>query len=223
MVSARHFWPVSEVSDNDVDWSEKKNLAVWRGTFTGIGNADAQDNLHGYSSAADDPLTRCRANLRCNFVYQWATSKVIDAGFDETLNYIPNVLQGVTLTKPKLNLTEMLEFKIIVSLEGNDVASGFKWSLYSNSVVLAPIPTKTTYAMEELLEPWIHYVPLKRDGSDAEDMVKWVLKHERKARRIAQRGKQWMYDLLFHPQGKADNEMVKHEILQRYRRLWHSY
>ena len=38
---------------------------------------------------------------------------------------------------------------------GNDVSSGVKWAMLSQSVVLMPPPTVTSWAMEELLEPWV--------------------------------------------------------------------
>ncbi len=40
-------------------------------------------------------------------------------------------------------------------LEGNDVASGLKWALLSQSVVMMPPPQHTSWAMEELLQPWV--------------------------------------------------------------------
>jgi hypothetical protein len=40
-------------------------------------------------------------------------------------------------------------------IAGNDVASGLKWALFSQSVVLMPPPNHTSWAMEELLEPWV--------------------------------------------------------------------
>ena len=39
------------------------------------------------------------------------------------------------------------------------------------SVVLMPKPTCTSWAMEELLEPWVHYIPLRDDLSGIEIQV----------------------------------------------------
>lgn len=93
-----------------------------------------------------------------------------------------------------------------------------KWALYSNSVVLAPRPKFTAWAMEELLQPWVHFIPLKDDLSDVEDMIKWVSKNDKKAHEIAQAGSLWISDLLFHPDSLADEGMIFDEMLSRYKR-----
>jgi hypothetical protein len=124
------------------------------------------------------------------------------------------------LRRDLLSMTELIQYKVVISLEGNDVSSGLKWNLLSNSVVMMPPPTATSWLMEELLEPWVHYIPLKYDGSDAEDMIRWVIENDLKARRIAERGTLYMYDLLYHPDAKRDDELVRKEMLRRYRAFW---
>ena len=98
----------------------------------------------------------------------------------------------------------------------DDVASGLKWALLSQSVVLMPVPKHTSWAMEELLEPWVHYVPLNADASDVEEKMRWVVEHDDHARRIAQRGSLWMQDLVFHPESLEDDREIQEEILRRY-------
>jgi hypothetical protein len=112
------------------------------------------------------------------------------------------------------------KYKVIISLEGNDVASGLKWSLQSESVVLMPPPTQTSWVMEELLEPWVHFVPMFPNGSNAEKMVQWIFTHEQEARRIAERATLFIYDLLYHPDAMRDERQVKEEIVRRHRAFW---
>ena len=38
--------------------------------------------------------------------------------------------------------------------------------------------------------------------------------------RIAERGRMFMYDLLYHPDAERDEEAIKKEIARRYRALW---
>ena len=49
---------------------------------------------------------------------------------------------------------------------GNDVATGLKWMLASNSVVLMPSPRREIWSHESLLQPYVHYIPLKADMCD---------------------------------------------------------
>jgi hypothetical protein len=99
-----------------------------------------------------------------------------------------------------------------------DVSSGLKWALYSNSVVLMPRPTFTSWAMEERLEPWVHYVPLRDDLSDVEDRVRWVIDHPDQARAIAHAGTLWISDLVYHPHADDDDEAIVREMFLRYKR-----
>lgn len=94
--------------------------------------------------------------------------------------------------------------------------TGLKWALLSNSVVLMPPPTFTSWIMEEWLEPWVHYVPLYRNLTDVEEKTQWVMSHSEEAQRIAQRATLFMYDMFFHPNAKAEEKMVETEIIRRY-------
>jgi hypothetical protein len=92
-------------------------------------------------------------------VYNHANSTLIDATLTSTRGRLPDVLNGVPLVGEKVRINYLLEFKGIIMIEGNDVASGLKWALLSQSVVLMPPPKHTSWAMEELLQPWVvsHY------------------------------------------------------------------
>jgi hypothetical protein len=116
----------------------------------------------------------------------------------------------------KLSRKHQLKYKAIIMIEGNDVASGLKWALMSNSVLMIPPPTLTTWAMEEFLEPWVHYIPLDPNLSDAEEKMQWVLDHDREAQQIAHRGGLWMKDMVYHPDAAKDDQAVYKEILRRY-------
>lgn len=47
--------------------------------------------------------------------------------------------------------------------------------------------TYTSWAMEELLEPYVHFVPIQHDLSDLETAVEWILQHEHEAQYISHR------------------------------------
>ena len=67
--------------------------------------------------------------------------------------------------------------------------------------------------MEELFEPWVHYIPMFPNGSNAEEMVWWALHNELEAQRIME---EWatlfMYDLNYHPDATGDNHKIKEEM-----------
>ncbi len=130
---------------------------------------------------------------------------------------VPHTPTGCILfADERMSLAELLQYKIIIMMEGNDVASGLKWALYSNSVVILEEPiTVTSWAMEERLKPWIHYVPMT-SVDRVHEQVQWILDNPVAAQRIAHNGALWIKDLVLHPQAAADEERIYMEMMQRY-------
>eukprot|EP00557_Chaetoceros_sp_GSL56_P006787 CAMPEP_0176494666 /NCGR_PEP_ID=MMETSP0200_2-20121128/10231_1 /TAXON_ID=947934 /ORGANISM="Chaetoceros sp., Strain GSL56" /LENGTH=358 /DNA_ID=CAMNT_0017892465 /DNA_START=788 /DNA_END=1864 /DNA_ORIENTATION=- len=209
----RHFRYVSWVPWYDTWWEKKKQGAIWRGVLTGA---------KGRIVMGDSFVSNCQRVPRCTFVMKFRNSNSLNVGVSFQLDEFPVVgeMYVKSMVKGTVSLRNMMQYKAIIILEGNDVASGLKWALYSRSVVLMPEPTKTSYAMEELLVPWVHYVPLSEDGLDAEEKLNWVLENDEKARKIAERATLFMHDLLFHENAARDNMEVEMEILRRYYSLY---
>jgi Glycosyl transferase family 90 len=218
----RHFNPLNDVVEADIPWEKKRNVAVYRGGYTGRNKASKSKRVvsGGSSEANDAELSMCLLVPRCRLVYQHGNSTLVDAklvSITKRTDKVSRQLNGVTMYSDDLSMQEMLQYKGIVMIEGNDVSSGMKWSLFSNSVVLAPKPTCTSWAMEELLEPWVHYIPLAVDLSDVEEKVQWMMDHDDEAREIARRGHLWITDMMFHPDAMNDHEEILKEQMQRYR------
>ena len=76
----------------------------------------------------------------------------------------------IPFSKPKMSIKEQLNFKFIVSLEGNDVATNLKWIMSSNSVCIMPKPKFETWFKEGTLLPNIHYIEIKDDYSNLEEV-----------------------------------------------------
>ena len=205
----RHWSTLPEALQKDRPWEQKKNKAIWRGDLTG-------------KYKGDTDLERCLSNQRCSFVLDHAGSKLIDAKVVHLLGVLKNSnIGGIEVKERRVGINIIQKYKVIICLEGNDVSSGLKWMLQSKSVVLMPPPTRTSWAMEELLEPWVHYIPMFPNGSNAEEMVRWALDNEQEARRIAERATLFIYDLVYHPDAASDDHKVKEEMTRRYRTLWH--
>jgi len=86
--------------------------------------------------------------------------------------------------KPRMSVAEQLEYRYVISVEGNDVATNLKWIMASNSLCLMPEPTYETWFMEGRLEPGVHYAALRSDGADLQDVVAHYERHPDEARRI---------------------------------------
>jgi hypothetical protein len=81
----------------------------------------------------------------------------------------------------RLTIDEQLEYKFILCLEGNDVASNLKWVMSSNSLAVMPKPKFETWFMEGLLIPDYHYVLINDDYSDLESKLKYYINNRDEA------------------------------------------
>lgn len=201
--SGRHYSMLEGIPSEDIPWTDKKNMAVFRGKKTG------PHEPFGFPGE----VTRCFEFPRCRLVYQNLNSTRVDAiltGRTEA------TFGGVTVLGSPLTIQQQLEYKAIIMVEGIDTATGLKWALYSNSVVMMPPVTKSTWMMEELLEPWVHFIPIDNSFTDLEAKMQWIIDHDAQAQMIAKRGSLWIKDLLYHQDSQRDNDLVEEEILRRY-------
>jgi hypothetical protein len=220
--SERHYdGPLPVALKDDIPWDQKKDLAIYRGMMSG---QNIQDRM-----LAEDYLLRddnkynlyeaCMKVPRCKMVHNYYNSTLVDA----KLTYVFYKFSHISdrkLVSPPMSIRDQLKYKIIISLEGNDVATGLKWNLLSNSVVLMPPPTKTTWALEKLLVPWIHYVPLSENVDNIEEMVQWILHHQDEAQQISRRATNFIHDLFLHADSERDNRLIMEEMALRYASLW---
>lgn len=155
---ARHWGDVALVPRHDIAFRAKADRMVWRGVTTGVFHAPGPGRP--YSSrfhVAALPATNPAID-----VFYSGIAQLDDGGSDLPLDVIRARI------RPPLSMADQLRAKFIVSLEGNDVATGLKWMLYSNSAVVMPRPTCETWACEGELVPYEHYIPLRDDLSDLE-------------------------------------------------------
>jgi hypothetical protein len=209
----RHYSMVEDpdFAGRDTAWTQKRNLAVWRGAFTGLLENGRR------SDPNKSELQNCLLLQRCRMVYDHSDSVLLDAHFHKMHGRLNETINGTRVLGDKMHVDEMLQYKGLLILEGNDVSSALKWAMYSQSVVLMPRPTQTSWAMEELLEPWVHYIPLEDDLTDMKEKVQWLIDNDEKAKQISERATLWIKDLVLSPVAKEDEKQIQKEILRRYR------
>ena len=180
----RHWQGLEDVKKYDIPFDKKNNKIIWRGSSTG--------------------------NKRVKFVekYQNHQNQNIDIKFS---NLCQNVINNNYILS-KLSITEQLQSKFLISIEGNDVATNLKWMLYSNSVVIMPRPTVCSWIMEDKLISGTHYIEIKSDYSDLEEKYKWCLNNLEKCKIIAENGKKYIEQFL-----NQENEIkITNKIIEIY-------
>lgn len=109
-------------------------------------------------------------------------------------------------------IAEHLDYKFILSLEGNDVASNLKWVMSSNSLAVMPKPKYETWFMEGTLIPNFHYVLIKDDYSDVEERLKYYIEHTDEALKIIENAHQYINQF----KNKKQEDLISLLVLKKY-------
>lgn len=118
---------------------------------------------------------------RVEFMKMYFGSDICDCG---SIRNLPGKVLPDEWLKPKMKIGEMLRYKFIIALEGNDVATSLKWIMSSQSLAVMPRPTCETWFMEKTLVPDYHYVEISPDYSDLGDKMAYYSAHPDKALEI---------------------------------------
>lgn len=195
----RHFRHVPNVPKNDIPFEDKRDTLLWRGATTGL--FDRPGRVLIYRRFAE-----------------WR-----DAGFDvgySNVVQLQKITERTGLTeadlnpcvKPRLSLKDMLAYKYLLCLEGNDVSSALKWMLVSQSVVLMPKPLAGSWYCEDYLQPYVHYVPVAADLSDLEAQVTWCRQNQGACRAISANAMAFMSPFL----NAAEEDQLFLDVVSAY-------
>ncbi|HHF3033353.1 TPA: glycosyl transferase family 90 [Vibrio diabolicus] len=101
-------------------------------------------------------------------------------------------VEGQPWEKGFMSIEEQLQYKFLLCIEGNDVATNLKWAMSSNSLVIMSKPKYETWFMEGKLEAGVHYVEVKDDYSDLPEKMDYYLANEQEALAIIENAHQWV-------------------------------
>ena len=152
----------------DMDWHDKRSDFIWRGADTN------------------------RRGVRLDFVKRFYQTHNI--GFSQ---YVQNAKETPELypkryIKDKVSISEMLKYKYLPVVDGNDKSSSLGWVLGSNSVPIMPKPRFHSWLCEPWLEAGKHYVECLPDFSDLLERVAWCKDHDQDCSEIAENGAKFM-------------------------------
>lgn len=190
----RH-WSKYYARPKDISWKDKQNKVIWRGSSTGYNGTKKKGN-------------------RFTLVEKWGKSKEkdIDIGFS-------NICQGQkkykSYKKNEVSVEEMLKYKYILSVEGNDKDSGLNWKLNSNSLVLMSKPRVTSWLMETKLIANYHYVLLKDDFSDLKEKLDWCKNNQTECKKIVTNANKFMSQFI---DNKIEQNLEK-DVINTYFKL----
>ncbi|EHJ94238.1 glycosyl transferase family 90 [Vreelandella boliviensis] len=166
-----------------------------------------QDNKN-YDAKKDLLVWRgaCHQPHRQYFIELYHGHQLCDVG-DVRDNMI-----GSPLHKPFMNIKEQLDYKFILSIEGNDVATNLKWIMSSNSICFMTKPKFETWFMEGALVPGKHYVELNEDYSDLQEKIIYYLANPDEAKRIIKNANKYVKK--FKDSGRE--KLISFLVMQKY-------
>lgn len=168
--------------DDKICYTDKKNMAVFRGKIAG--KASRQD-----------------------FIRKFLYSNICDCGDVSKDPSIP-----VEWKVPKKTLQEHLEYKFIMTLEGNDVASNLKWVMSSRSIAVMPRPNYETWFMEGKLIPNYHYIEIAPDFSDLKEKLSYYSEHVEEAMQIIKNANDYVSQF----KDKKREKLISLLVLNKY-------
>ena len=113
---------------------------------------------------------------------------------------------------PRLSIDQQLNYKFILCLEGNDVASNLKWVMSSQSIAVMPKPKYETWFMEGLLVADYHYILIKNDYSDLELKLSYYSKNTDKALQIIKNANTYVEQF----KNKKTEELISLLTIKKY-------
>jgi len=168
--------------NDSVDFKEKKNLLLWRG--------------------------KAHQEHRKYFLNKFYTHELCDVGQIVKANDSSDI----PWKKSKMSLKNQLDFKFILAIEGNDVASNLKWIMSSNSIAFMVKPKYETWFMEGRLIPNHHYVLVKDDYSDLEEKILYYSENLQESLKIIQNANNYTKQF----QNKKREDLISLLVLKKY-------
>lgn len=171
--------------NDSVPFREKKNMAIFRGKIR-------------------------QSRVRTRFLEMYFDHPMFDCGVVGRNEGCPE-----TWMTPKKTIREHLDYKFIMALEGNDVASNLKWVMSSNSLAVMTRPTCETWFMEGTLIPGHHYIEVKEDFSDLPEKLQYYIDHPEKAEEILHHAHEYVRQF----QDREREELISLMVMDKYFRL----
>lgn len=164
----------------NLKWKTKKNIAVFRGSNTGCGyNSDNNTRLKlaklgvKYPQFLDVGITNWNLRIRKNK--------------DSEYLRIPMTSDPDLKLVTKLSPEEQSNYKYLINVDGH--VSAFRLSLELSTgccILMVQSIEKWKMWFSDMLEPYVHYVPVKADLTDLIEQIKWCIKNDDDCKKIAQ-------------------------------------
>jgi hypothetical protein len=170
-------------------WHARLNVAIWRGSSTGIAEL-ASSNLHSH------PRVRlCRHTLRHPAWLDARITSVVQCSNPQAQREVLEQLRREGLLAPRLTPWQLALHRWMVEIDGNVNSWGLLWKLLSGSCVLR-VESERSQWYHHQLQPWVHVVPIRADLGDLAEKLAWCRQHTDACARIAAAAQELAHDVV---------------------------
>lgn len=203
----RHWEGAFRKNEKHYPWGSKIKKAVWRGSTTYEGSQYHQSEL------GETPRGKL-VNISTHH------PNIIDARFHKIIQKFKTQRhdlagQGYTVAK-RINPNEMMRYKAIIDIDGNNWSSRFGMLLCSNSVVIKIEPDFIEYFYSDRghVKPMVHYVPASLQNIT--EVVAYVMdkKNENEMKAMISSANSWCKNALSE-KGLAKDSILQLEVYKR--------
>lgn len=179
-----HSFRSCEMPIDDIKWDNKKPIAVFRGASTGNGvTIDTNIRLKlAYLSSLKEIDPNDQLPFLDAGIHKWnlRPKKIMKISKLQTIN-IKDI--NIELSQ-SLSYTEQCQYKYIIHVDGHVSAFRLGCELGMKSVILK-VDSEWKLWYSYLLQPYIHYIPIKEDLSNLIEQIKWCKNNDIKCQQIA--------------------------------------
>ena len=161
----------------NIIWKTKKSICVFRGSATGCGitldtnmRLKAADLSIDYPDLLDASITDWKGRMK---KYK-----------DMPINIIDPSQFRFKLASQEMNNISKSNYKYILNIDGYVSAFRLSSELSMNSVVLL-VNSDYKLWFSDMLEPYVHYVPINKDLNNLITQIEWCKKNDKKCEEIA--------------------------------------
>lgn len=180
----------------ELKWSNKKTVAVFRGSSTGCGiTPETNQRLKlatMKSSLLDVGITKYTEQLKFDAIEKLGKPKKVEP-----------------VVEP-ISMEEQSRYKYIIHVDGNVVAYRLLNSMLTKSLILR-VKSEYIHWTDHLMKPGQHYIEINSDLSDLKDKIDWCRTHDKECEKIANTGYEFAKSVL-------DDEYLNETIEKM---LWH--
>ena len=146
---------------NKPKWEDRKSIVFWRGVLSGCDTPTLRERVIKHllnNPNTDVKPTQCQLNE--------------SRGFKE-------------LEVNRCSIEKHFEYKYILIIDGNIIASSHQWVFGSGAVPIMITHPDNKYWFARFLKPMYNYVPIKYDLSDLDEKIEWLVQNDDKAKEIS--------------------------------------